>query len=43
MYKEWFIWTKDYNHLEQFTSFFYMLFRMYNMDKTLNYALKPGQ
>ena len=34
MYKEWFIWTKDHHYHEQFTSLFYMLFRMHNMDKT---------
>ena len=35
MYKEWYIWTNaDHHHHDQFTSLFYMLFRMYNMDKT---------
>ena len=33
MYKEWYIWTNDHHH-EQFTGLFYILFRMYNMDKT---------
>ena len=31
---EWFIWAMDHDHHEQFTSAFYMLFRMYDMGKT---------
>ena len=33
LYKEWFIWTKFNQNHEPFTSLFYMLFRMHDMDK----------
>ena len=33
LYKEWFIWTKFKQNHEPFTSLFYMLLRMHDMDK----------
>ena len=31
---EWLIWIKDHDHHEQFTSVFFLLFRIYVMVKT---------